>query len=43
MLVENYPGFTDGISGVDLTEAMHKQAMKFGLETISAEVTGIKV
>jgi thioredoxin reductase (NADPH) len=42
-LVENYPGFTDGISGIDLTEAMHKQATKFGLETVAAEVTGIMV
>jgi thioredoxin reductase (NADPH) len=42
-LVENYPGFPEGISGIDLTQAMHHQATKFGLETISAEVTGIKV
>jgi thioredoxin reductase (NADPH) len=42
-LVENYPGFTDGISGIDLTEAMHKQATKFGLETLMAEVTGVKL
>jgi thioredoxin reductase (NADPH) len=42
-LVENYPGFTEGISGIDLTEAMHKQATRFGLETLVAEVTGIKI
>lgn len=42
-LVENYPGFTEGISGIDLTEAMHKQAEKFGLETLLAEVTGVKL
>jgi thioredoxin reductase (NADPH) len=42
-LVENYPGFADGISGIDLTESMHKQATKFGLETLAAEVTGIKL
>jgi len=41
--VENYPGFFEGISGVDLTEAMHQQATKFGLETVNAEVTGVKV
>jgi thioredoxin reductase (NADPH) len=41
--VENYPGFAEGISGFDLTQAMHQQATKFGLETITAEVTGIKV
>ncbi len=39
--VENYPGFTESISGIDLTEAMHQQATRFGLETLVAEVTGI--
>jgi len=39
--VENYPGFTESISGIDLTEAMHKQATKFGLETLLADVAGI--
>jgi thioredoxin reductase (NADPH) len=43
LMVENYPGYKDGISGVDLTMAMHEQATKFGLETISDEVTGIVV
>ena len=42
-LVENYPGFADGVSGIDLTQAMHKQATKFGMEMLSAEVTGLKV
>lgn len=42
-LVENYPGFTAGISGIDLTQAMHQQATKFGLETLAAEVTGIEI
>ncbi|HUT66925.1 MAG TPA: thioredoxin-disulfide reductase [Dehalococcoidales bacterium] len=41
--VENYPGFTESISGIDLTEAMHKQATRFGLETLVAGVTGIKI
>jgi thioredoxin reductase (NADPH) len=40
--VENYPGFAEGISGFDLTQAMHQQATKFGLETVIAEVTEIK-
>ncbi len=39
--VENYPGFNDVVSGIDLTEAMHKQATKFGLETLVADVTGL--
>jgi thioredoxin reductase (NADPH) len=42
-LVENYPGYKDGVSGVDLTMAMHEQATKFGLETVSDEVTGIVI
>jgi thioredoxin reductase (NADPH) len=42
-LVENYPGFADGISGIDLTQTMHRQATKFGLETLAAEVTAIEV
>jgi thioredoxin reductase (NADPH) len=41
--VENYPGYKDGVSGVDLTMAMHEQAAKFGVETLSDEVTGIKI
>jgi thioredoxin reductase (NADPH) len=41
--VENYPGFAESISGIDLTEAMHKQATRFGLETLIAEVTGIDI
>ena len=42
-LVENYPGFSNGINGIDLTQAMLQQATKFGLETTSADVTGIKI
>jgi thioredoxin reductase (NADPH) len=39
--VENYPGFPEGVSGFDLTQSMHQQATKFGLETLTAEVTGV--
>lgn len=42
-LVENFPGFLEGISGYDLTELMHRQATKFGLETLTAEVTGVEL
>ena len=41
--VENYPGYPDGISGIDLTELMHKQAEKFGMETLIDEVTGVEL
>lgn len=38
--VENYPGI-DSINGFDLADAMHKQAAKYGMETVSADVTAI--
>ncbi|TES81448.1 MAG: thioredoxin-disulfide reductase [Dehalococcoidia bacterium] len=41
-LVENYPGFPEGISGAELGALMHQQAAKYGLKTVTAEVTGVK-
>jgi len=40
--VENYPGFPEGISGLELGQLMHQQAAKYGLKTIIAEATGVK-
>lgn len=42
-VVENYPGFPQGISGFELGQLIHQQATKFGLETIAAEVTGVEL
>ncbi len=42
-LIENYPGFPDGISGAKLGLQMMKQAMKYGLEFKPAEVEGIEL
>jgi len=42
-VVENYPGFPDGINGLELADAMQQQAVKFGLEMLTAEVTGLEL
>jgi thioredoxin reductase (NADPH) len=41
-LVENYPGFPEGISGAELGALMHQQAAKYGLKTVTTGVTGVK-
>jgi thioredoxin reductase (NADPH) len=41
--VENFPGFPDGLSGLDLAEKMQKQAEKFGIHFQFAEVNGLEV
>src|SRR5574337_1962456 len=40
-LVENYPGFPDGIDGPELILNMHRQAEKFGARFSYAEATNI--
>jgi len=39
--IENYPGFSEGISGPSLASAMAQQATKYGLEIKLAEVNAI--
>jgi thioredoxin reductase (NADPH) len=39
--IENFPGFPEGISGMQLAELMEKQVAKFGLEIRYAETTGL--
>ncbi|MEY8562370.1 thioredoxin-disulfide reductase [Eggerthellaceae bacterium 3-80] len=40
-MVENYPGFPEGINGFDLAFAMKQQAEVFGAGYIGEEVTGL--
>jgi len=42
-MVENYPGFPQGISGSELGALIAQQATKYGLLTIVAEVQGIEI
>ncbi len=39
--VENYPGFPNGISGIELGQLIHEQATSYGLETLLAEVAKV--
>ena len=39
--IDNYPGFAEGLSGIDLAESLRKQAERFGAKIELGEVTGI--
>ncbi|MGI6367759.1 MAG: thioredoxin-disulfide reductase [Anaerolineae bacterium] len=40
-LTENYPGFPEGVSGMDITQKMAEQAQRFGAEIAYEEVTAV--
>jgi len=39
--VENYPGFVEGVSGMELGQFMHRQAEQSGAETLTVEVSSL--
>ncbi|MBI5196946.1 MAG: thioredoxin-disulfide reductase, partial [Nitrospirae bacterium] len=41
--IENYPGFDEAVSGIELSQRMEKQAKKFGLEIIQGSVREISI
>lgn len=40
-MIENYPGFPQGVSGDELSHLMEEQAKRFGMETVTQEVVKV--
>ena len=41
--VENFPGFENGIMGPDLMDQMRKQALRFGAQLVTDDITDMKL
>lgn len=41
-IVENYPGFPEGVDGFELGQLMHQQASKYGMDTQYLDVTAME-
>jgi thioredoxin reductase (NADPH) len=42
-LIENYPGFPQGVTGDELSRLMEEQAKRFGMETVAQEVVKVSL
>lgn len=39
--IENYPGFPEGIAGIELAEKMKKQVLRFGVQIVGSEAKSV--